>query len=245
MIVTSHRKGWKIINQRSHGLLAAMLGYQYEIDLPNEIIVPTLIAIAEHDDGIKETSDSKNLTAAGAPRHFLVDDGSNKTDLKQQLNVMEISSSKSQLNALLTSMHINFLFADKRNEDKKLDNFLKEQEKYRKIILSHINIDKEYAARLYRFLEWCDAFSLLLTMDKIQLEGRKMEISLSPDGDMNQAFYKEENVISVTPWVFKQDSFKVFYEYKIVEQLQFDSVEEFNAVCEKTPVQRQEFLISK
>jgi|GEM_PF-3883980 len=49
MIVTSHQKGWKIINQRSHGLLAAMLAYQYDIDLPNDIIVPAIVAIAKHD----------------------------------------------------------------------------------------------------------------------------------------------------------------------------------------------------
>ncbi|MBC7440062.1 MAG: DUF3891 family protein, partial [Flavobacterium sp.] len=55
MIVTSHNDGWKIITQRSHGLLSAMLAFQFEIDLPNEIMVPTLIAIAEHDDGVAET----------------------------------------------------------------------------------------------------------------------------------------------------------------------------------------------
>ena len=59
MIVTSHQKGWKIINQRSHGLLAAMLAFKYDIDLPNEIMVPTLIAIAEHDDGVEETSENR------------------------------------------------------------------------------------------------------------------------------------------------------------------------------------------
>jgi hypothetical protein len=82
MIVMSHQKGWKIINQRSHGLLAAMLAYQYDIDLPNEVIVPTLIAIAEHDDGVKETTETRNLTEAGAPRHFMVDDGSDKGNCK-------------------------------------------------------------------------------------------------------------------------------------------------------------------
>jgi hypothetical protein len=83
MIVTSHQKGWKIINQRSHGLLAAMLAYQYAIDLPNDIMVPTLIAIAEHDDGVEETTQNKNLTEVGAPRHFRVSDDSKKTDLTQ------------------------------------------------------------------------------------------------------------------------------------------------------------------
>lgn len=243
MIVSSHQKGWKITNQRSHGLLASMIGYQYAIDLPNDIIVPTLIAIAEHDDGIKETIANKNLTEAGAPRSFTVSDDSIKTDLTQQENVMEIASSKSQLNALLTSMHIDFLNRDEEN--KAIATFLKEQKKYRKAILKDLNIDNEYAERLYRFVEWCDAFSLLISLDSIQPEGRKMEISKDPDGNMTETFYLDDTRISVSPWVFKTDSFKVFYEYKIIEQLKFNSVEEFDTVCTATPVCRQEFTICK
>ncbi|MBK0382721.1 DUF3891 family protein [Pedobacter sp. SD-b] len=245
MIVISHSKGWKIINQHAHGLLAAMLAYQYDIDLPNEIIVPTLIAIAEHDDGIAETADDKSLTDAGAPRHFMLSNESKKSNLKQQFNVMEIASSKSQLNALLTSMHINFLFGDKEEKDKKLEKFLNDQDINRKRILKDLNIDKKYAERLYRFVEWCDAFSLLICMDEIQPEGRKMEISRSPDGDMNQVFYKGKNEICVEPWVFKNNNFKVFYEYKVVEQLKFNSIEEFNKVFKEIPVQREEFTFSK
>ena len=246
MIVTSHEKGWKIINQRSHGLLAAMIAYQYAIDLPNEIIVPVLIAIAEHDDGAAETLQDKNLTEMGAPRDFTVGNKDKKTSVKQKSSVMEIATSKSQLNALLTSMHINFIFEDfNKGQDKALNSFLKDQEKNRKEILKHLDIDKKYADRLYRFVEWCDAFSLLICMNQIQPEGRKMEISESPDGDMNQTFYKAENTIAVEPWVFKNESFKVFYEYKIIEQLKFNSIEEFNLVCSKTKVQREEFTFSK
>lgn len=243
MIVSSHQKGWKITNQRSHGLLAAMIAYQYDIDLPNDIVVPTLIAIAEHDDGIKETTANKNLTEAGAPRHFMISDDSIQTDSTQQENVMEIASSKSQLNALLTLMHIDFLNSD--GENKALIPFLKVQEKNRRNILKDLDIDKKYAERLYRFVEWCDAFSLLICMDSIQPEGRKMEISKDPDGKMTETFYLEDTKISVEPWVFKTDSFKVFYEYKIVEQLKFKSVEEFDKVCTATPVCRQEFTICK
>ena len=246
MIVISHQKGWKIINQRSHGLLAAMLAYQYAIDLPNDIIVPTIIAIAEHDDGLKETAQEKNLTVAGAPRDFRVSDETKKSDLTQQLNVMEISSSKSQLNALLTSLHMKFLYSgEQQKEDKDLDDFLTNQEKFRASILKNLKIDKKYADRLYRLVEWCDAFSLLICMDKIQPEGRKMEVSKSPDGAMNQTFYSPNNEISVEPWCFKNDTFTVFYEYKILEQLKFDSIEEFDAVCKSTPVQREEFTFCK
>jgi hypothetical protein len=246
MIVTSHTKGWKITTQRSHGLLAALLANQYNIDLPNEIFVPTLIAIAEHDDGVAETLASKNLTDAGAPRHFLVDNGSTKTDLKQYVNVMELASAKSELNALLTAMHLDFIFNNRvKGEDKVLDAFLKQLGKDRKVMLKNTALDEDFAAHLYRFVEWCDAFSLLICMDKIQPEGRKMEISESPDGVMSQAFYKKDNVITVEPWPFKNDTFKVFYEYKVVEQLQFKSIEAFNEVYKKTPVARKVFVFAK
>ncbi|TDG34914.1 DUF3891 family protein [Pedobacter changchengzhani] len=246
MIVTSHQKGWKIINQRSHGLLAAMLAFEFDIDLPNHIMVPTLIAIAEHDDGVNETEHPQNLTEAGAPRHFMVHDNSKGADFSQWENIMEISSSKSQLNALLTSMHINFLSdGNTKAEDPKLSAFLKAQKKNRKEILKHLNIDKEYAERIYRFVEWCDAFSLLICMDKIQPEGRKMEVSKCPDGEMSQTFYKADDCITVTPWPFKSDNFKVFYEYKIVEQLKFNTINEFDKVSRRTPVMRQEFTFLK
>ncbi len=246
MIVASHPQGWKIINQRSHGLLAAMIAYQYDIDLPNEVIVPVLIAIAEHDDGVAETTEDKNLTEAGAPRHFLVPAESDAVDLEQYQNIMEIATSKCQLNALLTSMHINFILGDKSQiKNKHFIKFLKDQKINRQQIIRSLKFDKKYADRLYRFVEWCDAFSLLICMDKIQPEGRKMEISESPDGQMNQTFYKDENTISVEPWVFKNDSFTVFYEYKIIEQLQFKSIEEFNLICQKAPVHRHEFMIQK
>ena len=246
MIVIPHQKGWKIINQRSHGLLAAMLAYQYDIDLPNEIMVPTLIAIAEHDDGAAESLQDKNLTEMGAPRDFTVGDEDKQTSIKQKLAVMEMATSKSQLNALLTSMHINFIFENfDGTMQKSLQSFLDDQSVNRKQILKNLNINKKYADRLYRFVEWCDAFSLLICMDQIQPEGRKMEISESPDGDMNQTFYKAENTIAVEPWVFREDTFKVFYEYKIIEQLKFSSIEEFNLLFNKTKVQREEFILSK
>jgi hypothetical protein len=250
MIVSSHMKGWKIITQRSHGLLAAMIAYQYNIDLPVEIMVPVLVAIAEHDDGVTETLAHQNLTDAGAPRNFTVADGNTKTDTTPLLSLIEIGNSKSQLNGLLSSLHIKFLYdGDKRKTDKGLDDFLKDQEQYRITVLKNLHknlhIDKKFAARLYRFLEWSDAFSLLICLDKIQPEGRKMEISKSPDGDMNTVHYKPNKDICVEPWPFRSPSFKVFYEYKILEQLQFNSIEEFNGACKAAKVEQAVFTLLK
>jgi hypothetical protein len=151
-----------------------------------------------------------------------------------------------QLNGLLTSHHLRYLYnGDKRKTDKGLDNFLKDQEKYRATVLKNLNINKKYADRLHRFLEWSDAFSLLICLDKIQSGERKMEISKSPDGDMNTVHYKPNKEICVEPWPFKGASFNVFYEYKILEQLQFKSIENFNEVCKAAKVQQEIFTFSK
>ena len=246
MIVSSHQKGWKIITQRSHGLLAAMIAYQYNIDLPVEIMVSVLVAIAEHDDGVTETLAPQNLTDAGAPKNFTVADGNTKTDIAPLLSLIEIGNSKSQLNGLLSSLHLKFLYdGDKRKTDNGLDDFLKDQEQYRSTILKNLHIDKKFAARLYRFLEWSDAFSLLICLDKIQHNGRKMEISKSPDGDMNTVHYKPNKDICVEPWPFRSPSFKVFYEYKILEQLQFNSIEAFNEACKAAKVEQAVFTLLK
>ncbi len=246
MIVLSHQQGWKIITQRSHGLLAAMIAYEYDIDLPAEVMLPTLVAIAEHDDGVMEMLAPQNLTDVGAPRSFLVADGNTKTDIIPLLSLMEIGNAKSRLNGLLTSLHIKFLYdGEKRKTDKGLDKFLKDQEKYRTTVLKDLQLDKAYADSLYRFLEWNDAFSLLICLDKIQNVGRKMEISKSPNGEMNTVHYKPNKEICVEPWPFKSRSFNVFYEYRIIEQLQFKSIEEFNEVYKKAKVQQDVFTVSK
>ena len=246
MIVSSHQQGWKIITQRSHGLLAAMIGYEYDIDLPVDILLPTLVAIAEHDDGVTETLAPQNLTDAGAPRSFVVEDGNTKTDIAPLHSLMDLGSAKSRINGLLTSLHIKFLYdGEKRKTDKGLDKFLKEQEKYRTSVLKDLQIDKAYGDKLYRFLEWCDAFSLLICLDKIQHMGRKMEISKSPHGITNMVYHKPNKEICVDPWPFKSKTFNVFYEYKIIEQLQFKSIEEFNEVYKAENVQQDSFTLSK
>ena len=246
MIVLSHQQGWKIITQRSHGLLAAMIAYEYDIDLPVEIMVPTLVAIAEHDDGVMEMLAPQNLTDAGAPRSFVVTDGNTKTDIVPLLSLMEIGNAKSRLNGLLTSLHIKFLYdGEKRKTDKGLDKFLKDQQKYRTSVLKDLQIDKAYADTLYRFLEWSDAFSLLICLDKIQHEGRKMEISKNPHDIMNTVHHKPNKEICVEPWPFKSKSFNVFYEYKIIEQLKFKSIDEFNSVYKMAKVLQDSFTLSK
>jgi hypothetical protein len=62
---------------------------------------------------------------------------------------------------------------------------------------------------------------------------------------MNTVHYKPNKDICVEPWPFKSTSFKVFYEFKIIEQLQFKSIEDFNEAYKAAKVAQAEFTLVK
>ncbi|RZK60343.1 MAG: DUF3891 family protein, partial [Pedobacter sp.] len=54
MIVQYDEKGWHIVTQRSHGLLAGQICARWKVTDQPEKWVETLIATAEHDDVYNE-----------------------------------------------------------------------------------------------------------------------------------------------------------------------------------------------
>ena len=141
---------------------------------------------------------------------------------------MEISTAKSRWNALMTSMHMTFLYEDKKYEDRDIEEFIKEQHQYQKQLIKELKISQEEAEKAYRFVEWCDALSLLLCMDKIQPEQRRMDISTGPDGTMYQIWQDEKERLRVEPWPFEPDTFTVEVEYRELHQLQFKNTDELD-----------------
>lgn len=224
MIVKSIPVGWEVIYQRAHGLLAAELGFYWKIADRPPYFMQTLLAIAEHDDGVPESKSPENLTEAGAPKHFQLLGRS----AQQYRSVMEISTAKSRWNALMTSMHMTFLYEDKKYDDREIEEFIKEQHQYQKQLIKELKISQEEAEKAYRFVEWCDALSLLLCMDKIQPEQRRMDISTGPDGTMYQIWQDEKERLRVEPWPFEPDTFTVEVEYRELHQLQFKNTDELD-----------------
>lgn len=224
MIVKSIPSGWEVIYQRAHGLLAAEIGYHWKVDSRPPHFMKTLLTIAEHDDGVPESQMAENLTEAGAPKHFKLLGRS----AAQYRSVMEIATAKSQWNALLTSMHMTFLYEDKKYEDNDIEQFIKEQHKFQKAARKELKISQKNAESAYRFVEWCDALSLLLCMDQIQPEQRKMDVSFGPDGQMYQIWQDTNDQLRVEPWPFEPDTFEVDVEYRNLTQLEFKSSDELN-----------------
>jgi hypothetical protein len=232
VIVKSIPVGWEVIYQRAHGLLAAEIAFYWKITERPSHFMQTLLAIAEHDDGVPESRSPENLTEAGAPKHFQLLGRS----AQQYRSVMEISTAKSRWNALLTSMHMTFLYEDKKYEDQDIEAFIKEQHIFQKQLLKELKISQPQAERTYRFVEWCDALSLLLCMDKIQPEQRRMDISIGPKGTMYQIWQDEKERLRVEPWPFEPDSFTVEVEYRELHQLQFKDADELDDSLRKAPV---------
>jgi hypothetical protein len=221
MIVKSIPTGWEVIYQRAHGLLAAELAFHWKVAARPPHFVKTLLAIAEHDDGIPESRVPENLTPAGAPRHFQVVDQSKGKGVQQYRNIMEISTSKSRWNSLMTSLHMSFLYEAHRYEDADIKAFMQEQHTVQKKLFKDLSVSRQEAEKAYCFVEWCDALSLLLCMDQVQPEQRKMDISRGPDGTMYQLWQDKKDNLHVEPWPFEADTFEVGIEYRELAQLKF------------------------
>lgn len=54
-----------------------------------------------------------------------------------------------------------------------------------------------------------------------------------------------EGMISITPWPFQDDSFKISFEYRIIKQLQFNSSKNFREAFLKTPLQEEVWQVTR
>jgi hypothetical protein len=241
MIVRQHEEGWEIIAQRAHGLLAAQLGFYWKESERPTRFPETLVALAEHDDCQQDQKGRRQLTPAGAPIHFEL----LEYDLDQAREVCEMSLKKSRWNALLTSMHMSFLYEEKRATDPEMARFLDEQSAFQKRTLKELRIKPALARQAYDFLEWCDAFSLLLCLGKIQPEQRRMDISTGPEGTMHQVWQRENGTLCVEPWPYDRPAFEVQVEYRVVKQLQFKDSQELDQVLADSPVGVKTWVLQK
>lgn len=217
MIVTSTNTGWRVIHQQAHGLLATQLALHWSVKKRPIRWIETLVALSEHDDGQDPWEDRNHLTNAGAPLDFRELEYS----LEQAKHMVQIGLEKSRWNALMLSMHTSFLYEEKRGEDPALAEFLDQQKtnqaKWRKQYGATV-AEARYA---YDFLQWCDALSLVLCQDLLQIEERRLEVSKGPDGKPYFIFQRTNSSVGLEPWPFESDEFDVHIEALMLNQLAF------------------------
>jgi len=241
MIVNQTDTGWRIINQQAHGLLAVQMAVHWQTDKRPAHWIETLIALTEHDDGQDPWEGRNHLTSAGAPLHFRILEYS----VEQCQNLIQIGLEKSRWNALMVSMHTTFLYEQNRGTDIELDKFLDQQignqAKWRK----QYGATKADAAYAYAFVQWCDALSLVLCLDQVPPEGRRLEVSKGPDGTSYFIFQHPDASLEIDPWPFDITHFSVHAETFQLSQLVFQNDKELYNVMQDAPMTLKEWVFEK
>jgi hypothetical protein len=232
MIVTYKEDGWHVITQRAHGIVAAQLAMEWRRkDRPTRW-AEMVLAIAEHDDAEVELDGENLLTSTGGPLNFNM-----KTfELEHCKRLSMLTQTKSRMIALLTSLHMVFLYDKDAVESKEAKAFLAEQKALQESWAKALGIEKAEYLRLYDLLEWCDACSLLICQGEQQPENRKMEISVGPDKKMYHLVQVDETTLSVEPWPFESKAFTVNFEWRLIKQLQFSSSAQFRETFQQAPI---------
>jgi hypothetical protein len=241
MIVNPTQTGWEVIYQPAHALLATKIAAHWRVDQRPERWIETLVALAQHDDEAHDWTGSAHLTEAGAPLDFAL---SQNQSLLQPSLVTHDLQYKSQWAALLISMHMVFLYENRRQQSPEFAAFLDEQLAAQKHWRSALEVTKKEADAAYALFQWCDRLSLILCRRELPEGERALEVSTGPDGTPYHVVRRDE-VVSVLPWPFADTEFMLSVESKQVSQLSFKDDPELEATLQKTPVTNLSWCFEK
>lgn len=241
MIVNYTENGWDVITQRAHGILAAQIAFQWKKKNRPQRWMETLLAIAEHDDAETELDGEELLTVSGGPLNFSM----KHFELQHCKKLAMLTITKSRYIALLTSLHMDFLYRKDEAGDKAAYAFLEEQGKLRTQWRKELGIEEDEIKKIYSFLEWCDALSLILCQRQIQPEKRAIEVSTGPDQVMHHLLQVNEKALTVDPWPFEDNAFTLYFESRLIHQLQFNDSAAFRQAFIEAPVSETSWVLQK
>ena len=158
MICNRTEKGWEIIYQRAHGLLAAQLIAPWKTGERPEAWTELLAATAQHDNGWQEWEPGKRLTDLGTPLSFQdtpVDDL-----VAQSERAVQRARHQSLWAGLLVSTHVQHLY--KTRTEAPLRALLEQQTALRQTWRRALGVRQKDVDADYAYLLGGDTFSLVL-----------------------------------------------------------------------------------
>ncbi len=245
MIVNTTNKGWEIISQYAHGLLAGRIAAQIHPKYRPKQWVETLTAIIEHDDKQIDLDMQSCLSDAGLPMDFTLSKAEPQASVvKRAKGLMELAKNKSRWIALLISCHLDFLY-NNDGTGKEMQRFLEEESKFRKQTIKKFDITEGKLNEYYQILRFCDRLSLIICKDEVPEKGRKLEINQSIDDKTYFVSKDEEDNLIIDSWCFKEESFDLSVETRYVEQATFSSGAALQSTIDKTEVTLKYFKFIK
>jgi Protein of unknown function (DUF3891) len=241
MIANLSETGWEIIYHRAHALLAAQVaGHWRRSDAP-ERLYETIAAISHHDDLEKEW-EGNELTEAGAPLDFTLNQDSAIEPLETHINK---ALYRGRWVALLTSKHLCFLSQAKQGTSPEWDEFLNQQVQQQEEWRKALGIKKDEAERAYQFMRWCDRLSLILAQKRIPEMGRALEITSGIDGQRYDVRQLKDERLTVEPWPFEQHEFTVNVEACCLTEIKFSDNKTFVEALQTAPIKILEWTFVK
>jgi len=232
MIINQQQDGWEVIYHRGHALLAAKFAAHWRRKDRPARMIESIAAIFNHDD-LEREWEGDHLGPNGTPLDFTLDD---KLEVDKMYRLIEGAFYRSRHVALLTSMHMSFLFNPMRGQDKKVDEFLDAQVALQKRLCGELKLKKGEAERDYAFMQWCDRLSLILARRELPERERLLEISQGPDGQRYDILQRSDKTVTVQPWPFEDDNFAVELEASYLTQITFASNKELTEALKQAQI---------
>ena len=157
--------------------------------------------------------------------------------LKRIKKIVRTAVNKSSWVRLMISYHLEFLYTDLRSESKKIEAFLKNEEKERAAVLENYKVSDVKGREVYQYLLFCDRLSLILCKDETPSNERTLEINKTIGKQQYMIKRGEDDSLIVTPWIFEHHEFIVDVEERLLEQNCFKSSKEFEEVLMNTQPQ--------
>lgn len=243
MIVNQSKKGWHIVHQATHGLLAGKIAQQLAVDLRPTFWLETLTAIIEHDDHQLHFDEKQYLNDAGMPIDFIKNEVADEKVLERAKRIYNKAKLKSKLTALFVGMHLNFLYS--AVELKEMQTYLENIETEGKQIRSCYELSKEEVVHGYNLLQFCDRCSLILSKETIPTAGRSLEINTSIKDKTYFIRKTDSGNLAIEPWPFENDTFKIKSEILVVEQAKFKNNQDLKEALNTAETQLKEWTFSK
>lgn len=244
MIVNPKNEGWEIFSHSSHGLLAGKIANEIQDKYKSKNWVATLAAIIEHDDRQLDFNEKNYLTKIGTPKDFLLENRNVSEIVKRSKRLLNQAEEKSTWISMLIAHHLRLIYNESAKEKKTIADFIKELEKVEIHYIKSQNLTEDEVDAIYQIMVFADRCSLILCQNSLPTKNRLLEVNTSIGG---KTFWikRESSSIQIKPWIFKNSSFTVNAEYKLLEKNSFSSNNEFQSLLAESTIRFKNWKFSK
>lgn len=246
MIVNKLEKGWEIVQQPAHALLAMEICAHLDLsEFSAREKAGIMAALALHDDQESYYENGSYLSEEGAPLDFCFLPMDAEMRTKQAKRIVHAAFLKSSLVGALILKHYHHLYSGKKIEAEMkdaLDNGnSKNQEHLKKHILTTDRIKK-----CYEVMCFCDRLSLTLCKDNTPTMGRLLEIGKVALFDKIIFLKRSANeIMSCIPWPFNEKSLSICVEVFTTSTLTFKSDKALKDFLTTAIPDKKEFVFEK